>query len=90
MVWCMGWMILLTMLRIMFQVTVSTVKMLTDSQLNKLGVARIGERASLRRKCQEVENGKFWKRRNKFFAEIRLRVTFKRAAITHAADARHE
>jgi hypothetical protein len=39
------------------QVSMVTVRLLTDAQLNELGISRIGDRANLRKKCQEIEKG---------------------------------
>ena len=33
-------------------------RLLTDEQLNELGVTRLGDRATLRKKCREVEESK--------------------------------
>ena len=45
------------MLHIPFQVSMGTVRLLTDAQLNELGITRIGDRANFRKKCQEIEKG---------------------------------
>ena len=39
------------------QVYIPTVKLLTDDQLKELGIKLVGERAELRRRCQQSEHG---------------------------------
>ena len=44
---------------IQFQIVVSTLSLLTDKDLNELGVERMGDRALLRKRCRDSQQSKW-------------------------------
>ena len=44
---------------IQFQIIVSTLSLLTDKDLNELGVERMGDRALLRKRCRDSQQSKW-------------------------------